>query len=103
MQPNQEALLQLKTYQRTEITEHHIYKRLAKSIKTPENRRIIEKIAEDELHHYHEWKKYTQADVKPDMFVVWKYTLIGLIFWVYIRHKINGAWGRHSPEKLFGS
>ena len=80
MQPNQEALLQLRSFQRTEITEHHIYKRLAKSIKSPENRKVLEKIAEDELLHHHEWQKYTQADVKPDMFKVWKYTLISLVF-----------------------
>jgi VIT1/CCC1 family predicted Fe2+/Mn2+ transporter len=80
MQPSREALLQLQTYQRTEITEHLIYKRLAKTIKSKENREILEKIAADELHHYNEWKKYTQADIKPDMFMVWKYTLIGRLF-----------------------
>jgi len=80
MQPNQEALLQLQNFQRTEITEHHIYKRLAKTIKTPENRKIIEKIAEDELRHHHEWQKYTQMNVSPDMFMVWKYTLISMLF-----------------------
>jgi VIT1/CCC1 family predicted Fe2+/Mn2+ transporter len=80
MQPNQEALLQLQSFQRTEITEHHIYKRLAKSVKSPEDRKILEKIAEDELRHHLEWQKYTQMDVKPDMFMVWKYTLISLFF-----------------------
>ncbi len=80
MQPTQEALLQLQTYQRTEITEHHIYKRLAKTINSKENREVLEKIAADELYHYQEWKKYTQLDIKPDMFMVWKYTLIGRLF-----------------------
>src|SRR5512146_2499288 len=80
MQPTQEALLQLQTYQQTEITEHHIYKRLADTIKSKENREVLEKIATDELYHYQEWKKYTQLDIKPDMFMVWKYTLIGRLF-----------------------
>ena len=80
MQATQEALLQLQSYQRTELTEHYIYKRLAKTIKSKENREILEKIAADELHHYDEWKKYTQVDVKPDRFMVWKYTLIGRLF-----------------------
>jgi len=80
MQPDQQALLQLEQYQRTEITEHHIYKRLAETIKTPENRKIMEKIAEDELHHYNEWKKHTQKDARPNMFMVWKYTLISRLF-----------------------
>jgi vacuolar iron transporter family protein len=38
----------LLVFQSNEITEYHIYKRLAKSIKSPENRAILEKIAEDE-------------------------------------------------------
>lgn len=80
MLPSQEALLQLQAYQRTEITEHHIYKQLAKTIKTPENRKIIEKIAEDELRHHQEWQKYTQTNVKPNMFMVWEYTLISMLF-----------------------
>jgi len=80
MQPTQEALLQLQTYQRTEITEHHIYKRLAKTINSKENREVLEKIAADELYHYQEWKKYTQLDIQPDMFMVWKYILIGRLF-----------------------
>jgi len=80
MQLNQEALLQLQSFQRTEISEHHIYKRLAKSVRSLENRRVLERIADDELRHYHAWKKHTQVDVKPDMFTVWKYTLIGRLF-----------------------
>jgi vacuolar iron transporter family protein len=46
-------------FQRIEITEHHIYKRLAKKIKDPENSKILSQIADDELRHYHEWKKLT--------------------------------------------
>jgi VIT1/CCC1 family predicted Fe2+/Mn2+ transporter len=80
MELEKEALLQLQTFQRTEITEHHIYKRLAKTIKSPENRRILEKIAQDELRHHQEWQKYTQVVVKPDLFTIWKYTLISLFF-----------------------
>ena len=70
----------LETYQRIEITEHHIYKRLAKSIKDPENRLILEKIAEDELRHSEDWKKYTQREIKPSQWEIWKYYLISRIF-----------------------
>jgi VIT1/CCC1 family predicted Fe2+/Mn2+ transporter len=79
--PHEEAIGHiLETFQRTEITEYHIYKRLAKSIKNPENRLIMEQIAEDELRHSEDWKKYTQQDVKPNMWDVWKYFLISRIF-----------------------
>ncbi len=70
----------LQTFQRVEITEHHIYKRLAKSVKEPENRKILEQIAEDELRHYHDWKRYTQTDVRPNRWEIWKYYLISRIF-----------------------
>ena len=70
----------LESFQRIEITEHHIYKRLAKSVKDPENRLILEKIADDELRHYEDWKKYTERDIKPNMWDVWKYYLISRFF-----------------------
>lgn len=70
----------LENFQRTEITEHHIYKRLAHAIKSPENAKILDQIAEDELRHYHGWKKYSGKDVKPDWFKMWFYYLISRIF-----------------------
>ena len=45
MEIGREMREQLLTYQRNEITEHHIYTRLARTIKSPENRRVLEKIA----------------------------------------------------------
>ncbi|MEZ0395320.1 MAG: VIT1/CCC1 transporter family protein [Anaerolineales bacterium] len=70
---------QLLTFQRNEVTEHHIYRRLARTIKSPENAAILEQIAADELHHYHGWKHYTGRDVKPDWWKIWKYTFIGRV------------------------
>lgn len=70
----------IENFQRIEITEHHIYKRLAKSIKDPENSEILGQIAEDELRHYNDWKKYTQREIKPNRWDVWKYYLISRIF-----------------------
>ncbi|MBN2354279.1 MAG: VIT1/CCC1 transporter family protein [Spirochaetales bacterium] len=51
--------------QANEITEHRIYSRLAKSIKDPANRRIIARIAVDEMRHYGRLKAVTGEDVKP--------------------------------------
>ena len=70
----------LETFQRIEITEYYIYKQLAKSIKDPENRLILEKIAEDELRHSEDWKKYTQREIKPNRWDIFKYTLISRLF-----------------------
>ena len=70
---------QLLVYQKNEITEHHIYQRLARAIKSPENRRILEKIADDELRHYRAWRVYTQQDVEPHKLKIWWYCLISRI------------------------
>ena len=79
--PQEEAIGHiLENFQRIEITEHHIYKRLAKSIRNPENRLIMEQIAEDELRHSEDWKKYTERDIKPNKWEILKYYLISRIF-----------------------
>lgn len=70
---------QLLVYQKNEITEHHIYKKLARTVKSSEDREILEKIADDELRHYQEWRTYTQKDVKPDRTKIWKYYFISRI------------------------
>ena len=80
MEPSAELRQQLLVFQRNEITEHHIYKRLAKSVKSPQNREILEKIAADELKHYKLWKAYTRQEVKPNRFSLWFYYLVSRLF-----------------------
>ena len=80
MQLSEDVQRQVLKFQQTEITEYHIYKHLAKRIKSPENAKIVEQIAEDELRHYNGWKKYTNRDVEPRWFYVWFYTFISLAF-----------------------
>ncbi len=67
-------------FQETEITEYHIYKRLAQRIKSPANAKILSDMAEDEKRHYEGWKKYSQTEVKPRWLEVWFYYIISLIF-----------------------
>ena len=66
--------------QRTEITEYHVYSRIAKTLPKEENRRIVEEIAADEKRHYEIWKGYTGKDVKPHKFQLWLYTTISRLF-----------------------
>lgn len=80
MQLSESVRRQVLNFQQTEITEYQIYKRLAKKINSPENAKIIEQIAEDELSHYNGWKKYTNQDVEPRWFLVWFYYLISVLF-----------------------
>ena len=80
MELTEEIRRKVLEFQRTEITEHHIYMRLAKTINSPENAKILEQIGTDELRHYDELKKYSQVDVQPDWFRVWWYYLISRTF-----------------------
>ena len=80
MQLSESIRRQVLGFQQTEITEHHIYKRLAQKVNSPENAKIIEQIAEDELRHYNGWKNYTNQDIEPRWFYVWFYYLISVVF-----------------------
>jgi VIT1/CCC1 family predicted Fe2+/Mn2+ transporter len=80
MELSQELQAQLLVFQQNEITEHHIYTKLAKTASPAENRRVLEQIADDELRHSQHWSKYTRQEVKPDKFKVWKYYWISRIF-----------------------
>ena len=80
MQLSESVRKQILVFQQTEITEHHIYKRLAGRVNSPENVKILEQIASDELSHYNSWKKYTNQDVQPRWFFVWFYYIVGIVF-----------------------
>src|SRR3972149_4935597 len=77
MEIDEELHQQALAFQRNEITEHHIYRRPAGAIKAGETRRILEKIAEDELRHYREWERYSGQDVPPNRLRIWVYYLMG--------------------------
>ena len=80
MEISEELRQTLLAYQKNEITEHQIYRRLAQRVKLPENRRVLEDIAQDELRHYHAWRSHTGQDVAPDRWKAWKYYWISRIF-----------------------
>jgi VIT1/CCC1 family predicted Fe2+/Mn2+ transporter len=74
-----DILKRIKLFQKTEISEHHIYLMLADSTEDPENKRVLEEIAQDELDHYRYWREYTNAEIKPDRVKIWIYYLISRI------------------------
>jgi VIT1/CCC1 family predicted Fe2+/Mn2+ transporter len=67
-------------FQQTEITEYHIYRRLAATIKSPHNAKIVAQIAEDELGHYAGLKKYSGQDIAPRWLLMWWFYIISRIF-----------------------
>ncbi|MDH7507944.1 MAG: VIT1/CCC1 transporter family protein [Methanomassiliicoccales archaeon] len=66
--------------QRTEITEYCVYKTLAKTCKSENNRKILEEIANDELTHYRFLKTLIGKDTFPNKYQVAKYCLLSKIF-----------------------
>jgi VIT1/CCC1 family predicted Fe2+/Mn2+ transporter len=66
--------------QEAEITEHHIYKRLAGLSKHPGNRKVLEEIADSELQHYRFWKAHTGKEVEPSGLRVWFYSTVARLF-----------------------
>lgn len=73
------TLKKLLTAQKFEISEHHIYNKLAAAI-GGKNGKILSQIANDELMHYSILKKYTKQEIKESKFMIWKYYLISRIF-----------------------
>jgi len=88
MELSNELRQELLLYQGSEITEHHIYARLAQTAPAPENRRVLEKIAADELRHYQQWRAYTQQEVKPNQRQILWYYWISRIFGLTVGIKL---------------
>jgi VIT1/CCC1 family predicted Fe2+/Mn2+ transporter len=62
--------------QKSEITEHIIYQKLAEAIKDEQNRNVLERISNDELIHHGFWKRHTAEEVPPSRFRIGTYYLI---------------------------
>jgi len=84
-------------FQRSEITEHEIYKRLAQKTKG-KNREVLEHIANDELGHYRVWKRHTGVEVPPNRFKVWFYLLVAKIFGLTFAIKMMEAAEKEAEE-----
>ena len=66
--------------QRGEITEHYIYKNIAKRTKNKENKEILENISKDELRHYKIWSEYLERPTKPNRLRIIFYSILSFIF-----------------------
>jgi VIT1/CCC1 family predicted Fe2+/Mn2+ transporter len=69
----------LLTAQQNEITERHIYLRLADREKDPKNAEILRRIGNDELRHYECLRRYTDTDVAPNNAQVRWYTFLAAV------------------------
>ncbi len=85
--------------QKTEITEHEIYKKLSRIEKNTKNKKIFNHISKDELEHYTTWKKYTNRDIKPSKLKIWKYYIISRILGITFGIKLMELGERNSQAK----
>jgi vacuolar iron transporter family protein len=92
----------MKQFQENEITEYHIYKRLSETIRDEENSKILLKIADEELAHYHFWRGFTQLDVKPKKGKLLFYYLISRLFGLTFGIKLMEK-GENKAQKNYAS
>jgi VIT1/CCC1 family predicted Fe2+/Mn2+ transporter len=89
-------------YQKNEITEHHIYRRLAARMPSGDNRKVLTGIAADELRHYEQWRRYTQQDVRPGGVKIAAYVLIARLLGLTFAVKLMEN-GEESAQDNYGA
>ncbi|MCU0856974.1 MAG: VIT1/CCC1 transporter family protein [Pontiellaceae bacterium] len=102
MNSNESTKAVFLTFQRNEITEHQIYRKLAEMTKDAANREVLLRIADDELRHYGQWKTATGQDVAPNRLKVWKYVCIARIFGLTFGIKLMEA-GEKAAQNKYGA
>lgn len=76
---SQEALSIIKKMQQSELTESVIYKEIAKFAKGTHNKETLNRLADEEKAHYQIWKNYTDIDMQPEAWKVFKYRWLARI------------------------
>lgn len=81
MNPIPQAVLkQIAIVQKGEITEYYVYRNIAKRVKSPENRKILETIGLQEKAHHDIWALYTGKAAKPNRLTIFFLSIVNFIF-----------------------
>jgi VIT1/CCC1 family predicted Fe2+/Mn2+ transporter len=88
-------------FQRDEITEARIYRKLSGMAKSPHNREVLLRIADEETAHYGVWKNASGADVSPDAGKYIFYVLVSMIFGVTFGIKLMER-GEKGAQQSYG-
>ena len=73
------ALDIIKKMQQSELTESYIYEAIARFAKGEENKKVLHRLAKEEKAHYEIWKKYTDIEMKPEKWKIFKFKWIARI------------------------
>ena len=85
---SESSLAILSKMQRSELTEHYIYAKIAKRTKDENNKKVLEQISAEELGHSKIWRKYTGMEVKPKKFTIALYSMLARIFGITFALKL---------------
>ncbi|MCA1949254.1 MAG: VIT1/CCC1 transporter family protein [Treponema sp.] len=88
--------------QKNEITEYHVYTKLAALAKTEQNAQVLRDIGEAERRHAEFWKTKTGVEVQPNWGKVWRTVMLarilGLTFVLKRMEKNEGTASRKYAE-----
>ena len=88
----EETLAIVRRMQDNEATDQRVYAALAKQASLQKNSEILEKMSHDEGLHCAVWGRYTGIEAKADMFRVWLFVVLGMIFGlVFVINLMDGG------------
>ena len=93
------ALAIIRRMQQNELTESYIYETISKFAKGDENKKVLQRLANEERAHYEIWKKYTGEDMKPEKGKVLRFKLIARIFGFTFAVKLMEKGEENAPEE----
>lgn len=85
-------------FQRDEIDGYHTYLNLAEIVKDENHKKILTRIAGEEMKHYEIWKKQTNSDIKPNWLRVNFYSLLARLFGLTFGIKLMEIGEEHTQE-----
>lgn len=90
----------IEKFQKGELTEFHIYTRIAKREKNSENKKILINIAKDELKHHDIWAGILERRVRPNRIKIFLYSLLNFFFGYTFTLKIMES-GEEDAKKKY--
>lgn len=87
--------------QKSEITEHLVYKAIARRERNPHNRQTLERIAEEERKHYEFWAGHTGERPSPRRLTVWKFRVLARVCGLTFAIKLMEC-GEESAQDGYG-
>ncbi|MEA4912765.1 MAG: VIT1/CCC1 transporter family protein [Oscillospiraceae bacterium] len=92
MELSQETKKILLGFQRNELTEYHIYHRIAKRVRDEKDAATLRSIGDEELRHSEIWKGYTGTDVAPKRGkIVWLALLSSILGYTFALKLMEGG------------